>query len=82
MFQVLNKNNAVNGCIPSSIQSTAFLCYSTGGFPYDIALLHGIGIKYVYNSVRRCVDAINATKELDIKFPSKQQQKELGGIAQ
>ena len=76
------RNGAVNGLISSSIRLSAFLWYAAGGSPYDIGLSHGIGVKDVYNSVWRCVDAINATKQLDIKFPSKQQQKELAGIAE
>ena len=75
-------NGAPNGIIPSSLRLSAAIRYFAGGSVYDIALSHGIGIKDVYKSAWRVVDAINQTKKLNIVFPeTKEEQKRLLLIA-
>ena len=41
-----------------------------GGSVYDIALVHGISVAEVYNSVWEVVKAINNCESLAFKFPS------------
>ena len=53
------------------------LRWCAGGCKYDIATTHGVNPDEVYTSLWMVIDAIHATRELDINFPEchdKQQQ--------
>ena len=63
-----------NGDIPKSIRVSCALRYFAGVCAIDITLQHGISHVEVFKSVWMVVDAVNHTKELDIKFPTNHQK--------
>ena len=69
-----HRNGARNGIIRCTTRVSAALRYMAGGSVYDIALVHGISIPQVYESVWVVVDAINQCDELSFQFPSNHQE--------
>jgi hypothetical protein len=72
---------AVNGPIKHSVRVACMVRYLAGGSPYDVALIFGISISEVYESVWEVVDAVNRLPEFTIRYPSchlKQEQIALG----
>jgi hypothetical protein len=64
-----NRNGGVNGIIPSTIRLAAALRYFAGSSVYDIALIHGISVTEVHQSVWRVVNAVNKCSDLKFAFP-------------
>lgn len=60
----------VNSPIPSESRLSAAIRFFAGGSPCDIMSSHGMGKSEVYNSVWMTVNAINATKQFNIVFPT------------
>ncbi|KAL3770316.1 hypothetical protein ACHAWO_008541 [Cyclotella atomus] len=58
-----------NGKIHTSVRLACALRYSAGGSPYDIISTNGISHTEQFDSVWYVVDAVNKTKEFDIKYP-------------
>jgi hypothetical protein len=56
------------------------LRWCAGGCNYDIATTHGVHPDEVYNSLWMVVDAVHATRELDIKFPTCHREQERPAI--
>ena len=65
-----HRNGARNGIIRCTTRVSAALRYMAGGSVYDIAVVHGISITQVYDSVWTVVDAINKCEELSFEFPT------------
>ena len=53
------------------------LRYFTGADPYDIMLIHDVGLATVYQSVWGVIDAINRTPRLAYHFPDHAEQREI-----
>ena len=65
-----HRNGARNGIIRCTTRVSAALRYMAGGSVYDIAVVHGISITQVYESVWTVVEAINKCEELSFEFPT------------
>eukprot|EP00956_Cyclotella_meneghiniana_P017339 scaffold28153_cov22-Cyclotella_meneghiniana.AAC.4 len=64
------KRGAVpNGPITKAARLSIELMYFSGGDPFDIAEVHGVGDDEVVRSTWDVVDAIHNSPELDITFP-------------
>lgn len=59
----------LNGPISHVMRLSMAIRYCAGGDPLDIADVHGVCDREVLNSLWSVVDAINASKELDLVFP-------------
>jgi hypothetical protein len=71
------KGKPPNGIITLETRLAMALRWCAGGCKYDIATTHGVNPDEVYTSLWMVIDAIHATRELDINFPEchdKQQQ--------
>ncbi len=64
-----NRNGAKNGIISSTIRLAAALWYFAGCSVYSIALIHGISVTEVHQSVWRVVNAVNNCSDLKFEFP-------------
>ena len=64
-----HRNGAKNGLIHGSTRLSCALRYMAGGAAYDIAIVHGISVSQVYDSVWKVVDAVNSCPELAFEFP-------------
>jgi hypothetical protein len=64
-----NRNGAKNGIISSTIRLAAALRYFAGSSVYDIALIHGISVTEVHQSVWQVVNAVNKCSDLKFEFP-------------
>ena len=69
-----HRNGTKNGIIRCTTRVSAALRYMAGGSVYDIALVHGISIPQVYESVWVVVDAINQCDDLYFEIPSNHQE--------
>ncbi|KAL3787036.1 hypothetical protein ACHAWO_003669 [Cyclotella atomus] len=58
-----------SGKIDTSVRLACALRYYAGGSPYDIMPTYGISHTEQFDSVWYVVDAVNKTKEFDIKYP-------------
>ena len=65
-----HRNGAKKGLIRGSTRLSCALRYMAGGSVYDIAIVHGISVPQVYESLWMVVDAVNACDELSFEFPS------------
>ena len=65
-----------NGDICNGTRLAMALRYFAGGDPIDIAAVYKVNRSLVYESVWLVVQAINNTKELDIKFPTKHDEQQ------
>jgi hypothetical protein len=63
-----------NGKIHTSVRLACALRYSAGGSPYDIISTYGISHTEQFDSVWYTVDAVNKTKEFDIKYPESHEE--------
>ena len=63
--------------IKTEMRLAIALCYFAGGSPLDIMLIHGVSFTSVFTSVWGVVDCVNKCKELELKFPSKEEQLEI-----
>ena len=71
----------VNGPIEYSIRVACLLRYLAGGSPYDMAVIFGVSIGEVYESVWEVADVINQIPEFSISYPAchaKQEEIALG----
>jgi hypothetical protein len=64
-----NRNGGKNGIISSTIRLAAALRYFAGSSVYDIAIIHGISVTEVHQSVWRVVNAVNNCSDLKFEFP-------------
>jgi hypothetical protein len=64
------RGSTSNGEIHPSIRLSCALRYFAGSDPLETATLHGISHTTFFESVWIVVNSINATKELNIRFPS------------
>ena len=60
----------INGPIENSIRVACLIRYLAGASPYDLAVVCGISISEVYESVWEVVDALNKLPEFSISYPS------------
>ena len=63
--------------IKTDMRLAIALRYFAGGSPLDIMLIHGVSFSSVFTSVWGVVDCVNKCKELDLKFPTKEEQIEI-----
>lgn len=64
------KGKSPNGIITLETRLAMALRWCAGGCKYDIAATHGVHPDEVYTSLWTMVDAVHATRELDIEFPT------------
>ena len=62
-------DGATNGIIPKTSRLSMALRWFAGGSVWDIALVHGVSVSEVYESVWIIVDAVNACSSLRLQFP-------------
>ena len=67
-YNIERPNGAPNGLVTSSIRLAAALHFFAGGSLYNIAVVHGISVCKVYNSVNRVIRAINVCPSADLKI--------------
>ena len=75
------KYASVNGPIQIALRVACLIRYLAGGSPYDVALIFGISISEVYESVWEVIDAVNRLPEFTLTYPSchlKQEEIALG----
>lgn len=65
-----------NGHVSNGIRLAMALRYFAGGDPLDIASVYKVNRSLVYESVWLVIHAINSTKQLDIKFPTKHEEQQ------
>ena len=66
----MKKIHPVNGVIPLPVRLGCSLRFWAGGDPYNLHLLFGISYTKIFKSINYCLNAINQTPSLDIKFPT------------
>jgi hypothetical protein len=64
-----NRNGGKNRIISSMICLAAALWYFVGSSVYEIALIHGISVTEVNQSIWRVVNAVNNCSNLKFEFP-------------
>ena len=66
--QKRKRGRSPNGDVLNSVRLAMAIHYFAGGDPWDIACVYKVNRSAVYERVWLVVDAINRTKELDIKY--------------
>ena len=70
------RGHAPNGNIPRSVRLAIALRYFAGGDPLDLCSTYSVTRVVVYQSIWFVVEAINATQQLGITFPSSHEEQQ------
>ena len=65
-----DRTNCPNGRIPLTSRIGMAIRYLAGGCPYDISIVFGVSHSDVHKSVGFFIDAVNASENFKIKFPT------------
>jgi hypothetical protein len=70
------RGHAPNGDIPRSVRLAIALRYFAGGNPLDLCSTYSVTRVVVYQSIWFVVEAINATQQLGITFPTSHEEQQ------
>ena len=68
------KDHYPNGKIHNSLRLSIAIRYFAGASPYDLMVIHGVGMTDVYKSIWLIVDAVNLCPSFRIVFPTCHEQ--------